>query len=327
MSKIIDMECQGVLIGAGRAGGRSTSGKVERFWNDEGRVQFRAATPDTVEKSLEFMDKAGIDIGPIGGLVGGAADLNDIKSLNNACAEIVKKYPKRFVGLAAASLFGGKPAFDEMERAIKDLGMKAFRINARPEGRHLDSRELWPFYEKVSQLGVPLDVHIAGAMDGFDALHAPYALYYIMAREFNQCAETLRICLGGVLEDFPDLVIIMHHFGGGVSAVMERLDVYERMMGDNLYQDKPLISKPWREYFNKLYFSMGGREDIAMASTKCALTTISPDHLMFATDWSPNFEDNPQGVRHYIEEIRELPLPKDDIEGMLGGNAAKVMGI
>ncbi|MFC1943828.1 amidohydrolase family protein [Chloroflexota bacterium] len=319
---IIDMECQGVPIGAPRG-----EGKNQRYWDAEGKFQYRGNTPDSVEESLEFMDMAGIDMAPIGG-PSSAGDLNDLISRNNACAEIVKKYPKRFTGLAGALPFGGKPAFDEMERAIKDLGMKAFRITARPEGRHLDSRELWPFYEKVSQLGVPLDVHIQAAPEGFGALEdAPYPLYYIMAREFSQCAETLRICLGGALEDFPDLVVIMHHFGGGVSAIMERLDVYERIIGDTFYYGKPLISKPWREYFNKLYFSMGGREDIAIASIKCALTTISPKKMMFATDWSPNFEENHEGIKHFIEEIRELPLPKEDIEGILGGNAAKVLGI
>ena len=61
---------------------------------------------------------------------------------------------------------------------------------------------------------------------GFDSLHAPYALYYVAARELDMIAATLRVCFGGVLEDFPDLKLIMNHFGGGVSSVIERFDAY-----------------------------------------------------------------------------------------------------
>ena len=97
-------------------------------------------------------------------------------------------------------------------------------------------------------------------------------------------------------------------------------------MGDSFYPGKPLISKPWREYFNKLYFSIAGRE-IGVASLKCALTTISPKKIMFATDWPWNFEDNPQDAKKWVEEIRKLGLSKSDTEGILGGNAAKLLGI
>ena len=71
---------------------------------------------------------------------------------------------------------------------------------------------------------------------------------------------------------------------------------------------------------------MAGRE-LGMAAVKCALTNISPKRLMFATDWPLNYEVNPQGVRQYVEEIRKLDLPQDEIEGMLGGNAARLLGI
>jgi hypothetical protein len=67
----------------------------------------------------------------------------------------------RFVALAPTDALGGKPFFNELTRAVKGLGFKGLHINCRPGGKHLDSRELWPFYEKVSELGIPIDVHIS----------------------------------------------------------------------------------------------------------------------------------------------------------------------
>ena len=93
-----------------------------------------------------------------------------------------------------------------------------------------------------------------------------------------------------------------------------------------MYMGKPLIAKPWRHYFDKLYFNMAGRE-VGMAAVKAALTTISPRRLMFGTDWPFNFDHEPQGVKMFVAKIRELGLPRDDIEAMLGGNAAGLLGL
>lgn len=71
---------------------------------------------------------------------------------------------------------------------------------------------------------------------------------------------------------------------------------------------------------------MAGSEK-GMNTLRCALTTLRPERLVFATDYPFNFNDDPQGVRDYIEEIRGLDLPRASIEGMLGGNAAQLLGI
>jgi predicted TIM-barrel fold metal-dependent hydrolase len=131
------------------------------------------------------------------------------------------------------------------------------------------------------------------------------------------------------LEDFPGLVFIMNHFGGGISAVMERLDAYMGFVGPgcpSLYREKPLISKPWREYFDRLYFNMAGREG-GMAAVKCALTNISPRKLMFGTDWPFNYDHDAPKARKFVEDIKKLDLAKADIDAMLGGTAAKLFKI
>lgn len=309
--------------------GKSQSGKVcERYWDTDGKMKIRSFEEAAhAESHLQFMDEVGIDMAVL--TTNPISSLEQCRRWNDFCAGIVREHPGRFVGFATVPPLGGKPAFEELERAIGELGLKGVHIWTWNDGQPLDSRELWPFYAKVSELGIPIDVHVTLEPPGFDAVHAAYALYYVMARELDMCAATLRVCLGGVLEDFPDLVLIMNHFGGGVSAVLERLDAYMGYVGPgcpSLYLDKPMISRPWREYFDKLYFNMAGRE-VGMAAVKCALTNISPKKLMFGTDWPFNYDRNPGGARQYIEEIRKLDLPGEDIDAMLGGNAARLLGI
>jgi len=309
--------------------GKSQSGKVcERYWDTDGKMKIRSFEEAAqAESHLQFMDEAGIDMAVL--TTNPISSLEQCQRWNDFCAGIVRDHPRRFIGFATVPPLGGRPAFEELERAIGELGLKGVHIWTWNDGQPLDSRELWPFYAKVSELGIPIDVHVTLEPPGFDAVHAAYALYYVMARELDMCAATLRVCLGGVLEDFPDLVLIMNHFGGGVSAVLERLDAYMGYVGPgcpSLYLDKPMISRPWREYFDKLYFNMAGRE-VGMAAVKCALTNINPKKLMFGTDWPFNYDRNPDGARQYIEEIKKLDLPGEDIDAMLGGNAARLLGI
>ncbi len=309
--------------------GTFPSGKIcERYWAD-GKLKIRISKEAAnLENHIRFMDDAGIDMALL--TTNQVKTLDQMKRWNDRCAQVVKKYPKRYVGFASVPPTGGKAALEELERAVKGLGLKGVHIWTRSNNAFLDSRDMWPFYEKVSELGIPIDVHILGEVPGFDALQAPYALYYVVVREFDMAASVLRLCLGGVLEEFPDLKFIMNHFGGGVSSIIERLDTYssyaDRPGWPDFYLGKRLITRPWREYFNKLYFNMAGRE-IGIESLKCALNNISPKKLLFATDWPFNFDYEPEGVKRYVEAIRKLDLPAADIDAMLGGNAARLMGI
>lgn len=325
---IIDLENHFTLPKPGKAE-RFDSGKIcERFWGEDGTMHIRTSLEaSNVELFLKFMDEAGIDMA---GLTNHSKTLDECTEWHDFCAGLVERYPDRFVGFATVPPLGGKPALDELERAVKEKGMRGVHISTRNNNLFLDDRAMWPFYEKVCELDIPVNVHIEAFPEGFDALHAPYALHYVVARELDMIASVLRVCFGGVLEVFPDLKLIMNHFGGGVTGVIERFDAYtafaEQPGWAGFYRDKPLISKPFTEYFDKLYFNMAGRE-YGMAALKGALTRISPRKLVFGTDWPLNYDYNPEGVRKFVEDIRKLDLPREDIEAMLGGNATALLGI
>jgi len=285
------------------------------------------ATHD-IQIHLKYMDAAGIDMAVISGTQ--VDSIDEAKIFNNHFAATVKEYPGRFAAFATTLPLGGRPALDELERAARDLGLKGVLISAQVDGHALDDRVLWPFYEKVSELGIPIFVHPSLATPGFDACHAPYDLNRTIVREFDLALATTRICLGGVLEAFPDLKFIIAHFGGGISSLKERLVRYVAYMKENFWTGKPLISEPYAERFNehfgKLYFNLAGRE-IGIETLKCALTNISPKRLVFGTDYPPNFIDDPDGMRKYIEEIRALDLDKSSIEAILGTNGMDLLGL
>jgi len=303
-------------------------GQIVRVFSPDGReIRPLDDASHDIQIHLKNMDIAGIDMAVLTGTID---SLEEAKLFNDSCSEVVKKYPKRFVGFASTMPLRGKPALGELERAINDLGLRGVKISAQEDGHLLDSPELWPFYEKVAKLGIPIFVHVSLAAEGFDACKAPYDLNRTLVREFDLILATTRICLGGVLEEFPDLKFIIAHFGGGISSIKERLDRYVGYWGAGFWRGKPLISEPYaerfNEHFNKIYFNMAGRE-IGIGTIKCALTNISPKRLLFATDYPPNFVDDPIGMKTYIEKIRQLDIDKESIEAMLGTNGIELLGL
>jgi predicted TIM-barrel fold metal-dependent hydrolase len=64
-----------------------------------------------------------------------------------------------------------------------------------------------------------------------------------------------------------------------------------------------------------------------MNAVNCALTTIQPERLLFATDYPYNFSNDPDMTKEYIDNIRKLDLKPEVIDGILGGTAAELLGL
>ncbi len=283
-----------------------------------------------IDKHLEFMDGAGIEMAVLSTTL---YSVEDCRLIDDEYARVVKDYPDRFVCLAPCLPTRGGEALDELDRAVNHLGLKGVVISPQIDGESLDSRKLWPFYEKVSGMNVPIFVHITSAPVGFEAMEAPYNLNVTMTREFDIASNTARLILGGVLTNFPDLNIIISHLGGGISAVMDRIERYVHVWGKRFWAElggTPPFGEPYKEnfkkQFEKLFFDMAGYEG-GMNAVKCALTAIKSDRLLYGTDYPYNFTKDAKGAKRYIENIRKLDLPPQTIDGMLGLNAAELLGL
>ncbi|MDP2643727.1 MAG: amidohydrolase family protein [Desulfobacterales bacterium] len=276
-----------------------------------------------IEKHLEDMAQAGIDMAVLSET---PYQLDECRLINDTYAKLMQKYPDHIVGLAPGLPLLGKAAFDELDRAINGLGLKGVVISPQRKGVFLDSSQMWPFYEKVSTLDVPIFVHISPAPRGFDSLNAPYNLNETMAREFDLATAIARICIGGVLEDFPDLKFVFAHLGGGIAAIRERIEQYMNRWGADFWTRGavPAINKPFSHYFEKVYVDTAGYEG-GINALRCALTGIHPNRILFGTDYPFDFVNDTKGISRFIQSIQNLDLDADAIQGILGGNAAALL--
>jgi predicted TIM-barrel fold metal-dependent hydrolase len=276
-----------------------------------------------LEAQIRDMDRVGMDVAVQTCILGWNTTLENCQLINECSARAQKDYPGRFVGLAHVPPLEGTAALKELERAIVELGLKGVTIPSQVNGLSLDAEEFTPFYDLMNKLGVPIFIHPALAPKGYSLLQ-DYQLPVILTREFDLGVAVTRLIAGGIVERYPELQFVFAHFGGGLAGYKERIV-------RSSYRFK--LPKLFEEYFDRLYFDMAGFEGSAIA-LRCALEGIRPERMVFATDYPQNFnQSDPKqgksvdGVRDYIDEIRNLPLDTKVRDDMLGGTAARLLKI
>jgi predicted TIM-barrel fold metal-dependent hydrolase len=276
-----------------------------------------------LEQQLRDLALAGMDMAVLSCPVGWDAPLEDCQLINDEFAAVQAKYPDQFAGLAHVPVHEGKAALRELDRAIGDLGLRGVTVMSQIKGAPLDTRDFWDFFAKAVELDIPIFVHPPLAPQGYVPA-VEYDLLRIIAREFDLALAATRLIAGGVLEAFPTLKVVIAHFGGGVAAVKERLRAKAYRFGTKR-------SRSFDEDFDLLYFDMAGFEG-GPAALQSALTGIKPERLVFATDYPQDFTgqltDTGKGVgdiRRYIQDVRDLKLPAEAKEAILGGTAARLL--
>ena len=120
---------------------------------------------------------------------------------NDHIADLVTTYPEAFIaGYACVDPWQGKAAVAEVERAIKDLGLRGVKFHPIMQAFSPNDRRFYPIYEVCSSLGVPVQFHtgmtgVGLGMKGSD-IHLKYGH---------------PLALDDVAADFPDLTIIACH--------------------------------------------------------------------------------------------------------------------
>ncbi|MBI4524654.1 MAG: amidohydrolase [Deltaproteobacteria bacterium] len=280
------------------------------------------------EEHLRIMDAVGIDMAVLSMAVSNADPriaMEECRVWDDEVAKLVKKYPRRFVGLAPVPPLGGAEAFAELDRAVKDLGLKGVVIRSQANGHSMDARELYPFYERVLKLDVPVFIHPSGVQLGMSILDAPYDMCRSVGRELDLMVATTRIILSGVLDDFPGLKLVISHKGGGIAALKERIEYqFGSSQAPGTRPEGTCNREPFDVHFNKMYFNLAGHHG-GMNSVRCALTTIRPNRLVFGTDYPQEFSGDPLNIKNFIENIRKLELDEKSKDLMLGGNARELL--
>jgi predicted TIM-barrel fold metal-dependent hydrolase len=279
-------------------------------------------------KRLAVMDAAGIDVSLLSlttpgvqGMVDAAQAVRAAREINDHVAQVIRKHPDRFAGLATLPLQDPKAAVRELERCVKRLKFVGAHTNGYnntkdPErGEYLDEAKFLPFWEAAAALKVPVYLHprtqmsrriyegheeLIGATWGFGVETATHAL---------------RLIFSGLFDRFPDLTVILGHMGETLPFFAWRV---QRCFEYNPFGKK--TRKRLQDYLcENFYFATSGCFD--MQSLLCGLLTVGADRILFAADYP--FEMVEDAAR-WLEQV---PISENDRRKIAYGNAQRLFGL
>ena len=307
----------------------------EHYWDAEmastyndaatgGSQKMRTLLEDIDGARLKEMDSAGVDIqvlshgAPASQRLDPKIAVKMTQGVNDRLRDICAARPDRFAGFAALPSTVPEACADELERAVRDLGMKGAMVHGLTgDGVFFDDKRFWPVFERAQALDVPLYMHPAIPHRAVvDAYYGDYVGDYpaLLNAAWGFTVETatqgIRIVLSGVLDEYPGVKIILGHLGEGLPFLLWRIDHALSWPGN-----KPVN---FREKFSRNFWitTSGNFSDPALL---CSIQELGVDRILFSVDWP--FVENAPGT----EWIERVHLNAEDKAKILNGNAKKLL--
>jgi aminocarboxymuconate-semialdehyde decarboxylase len=247
---------------------------------------------------------------------------------NNAIAAIQRRYPERFIGTAIVPFDDLEESGREVRRAARELGLQAVLLPGNWLGQNFDAMELFPFWDTVNQLELPVFVHhipqsCAGSlgdhvprypMVGMERMRRLHVGVYVgFGLEYAMACAALSI--GGVLDEFPNLRFCFFEAGAGWLP-------YAMMGADRAFHIQHACSRtqtlPSTLLRKHCFTAVEASEHIP-----ALVQMMGSENLFFGTDFPhAEYRELPNMVSAYTD--RE-GLTEDDKDNILGRTMLRVL--
>jgi len=240
---------------------------------------------------------------------------------NNIIHRSCELMPDKFYPVAGLPQAAGEPiedALPELERCVNEFGFKGCLVNPDPyensgtKAPPLGDLYWYPLYEKLCELDVVGHIHATGSRE---PEREPYTLHFIN----EETTAVYGLVNSSVLDDFPDLKILVSHGGGAVPFQLGRFDAAsargtrgrfrDRMR--KLYYDTVLYTQDALELLIK---KVGVDHVLYVAECPGVGSSINPDtgqtfdnivpHLQ-GFDWLSD-EDKGKILEHNVRELFKI---------------------
>ncbi len=300
------------------------------FYDKKLKCRINTATfqGQNIERRLEHMDRLGVDIhvltipAPGADRFEGDGASKIARIANDAIAAIARKHSNRFVGFFTLPTCNVKASLDELERSVNELGLKGFGCFANLNGQALDREELFPIYERLAKYKLPVYVHptapLATEATGIDIMPT-----LIFGWAFDSTVAMTRLVYGRVLERFPEINFVVADVGGVLAFFAQRaINIYSGRT-EEIRQRYGLKENPL-DSFRRFYVDTA---DHPASTLRCVKDFFSTERMVLGTNYPYGPEEGCLLVKNSLKAIDGLELDTTEREKILGGNAARILGI
>lgn len=242
------------------------------------------------------------------------------KQANDTLADYIKAHPSRFIGFATLPINEPEAAVEEFKRCVNDLGFKGALIAGRPHDGFLDQDHYDGIFKTASELNVPIYLHPAPVNS--DVYQAYYKGNYpdVTAATFacfgygwhvDVGIHAIHLVLSGVFDRYPNLNLIIGHWGEFIPFFMERMDTI--LFADHL---KHSISYYFK---NNFYYTPSGM--LTQPQFDLLKTEVGVDRILYAADF-PYVE--PEQLSTFLNELNLSDREINKISYENGANLLKI---
>ncbi|MDQ1438176.1 MAG: hypothetical protein QOK43_1805 [Acidimicrobiaceae bacterium] len=311
-----------------------------------------------VDGMLERKAAFGIEITIVGTPVGAgtmmripghdnyAQSKEELKVHHDWLAGLVSSHPGQLYSYAYTNPFGDDAMLEESARMVREDGFVGIIANTSVQGRYLDDDACESFWAMAAELDKPVMLHPPAEPVGSEAV-SDFRLVEQVGRFCDVTMALAVILFSGKLQKYPNLRIIGATAGGALSLIANRLDkAYKPMHWGGPPGGGPPSGgppggggpppgaggpPPWARYENKI-----DREPTSFLNQVYVDTTnpsqhhhhanvdaLGADHVLFGTDAPPLTSP----LEDAIAAVTDMPIPDEDKQRILSGNAKTLFGL
>jgi predicted TIM-barrel fold metal-dependent hydrolase len=255
------------------------------------------------------------------------------RMLNDEQAEICAKDPDHFPGWVAQGALGAADVgVAEAKRAI-GMGALGVQIYTNVAGLPLDDPKFEPFFAAMEKLDKPIWLHPArnaGFADYASESKSKYEIWWTFGWSYETAAAMARLVFSRLMDKYPNIKIITHHFGGIVPMLEGRIgpgwdQLGARTSDEDLGALLKILKKRPLDYFKHSFYA-----DTATFTAKPAMDAgfdfYDLDKIVFASDCPFDPEKGTMYTRETLRIIEERDMSKADKDKVWYGNLERITG-
>jgi aminocarboxymuconate-semialdehyde decarboxylase len=229
---------------------------------------------------------------------------------NEALAASLARVAGGHRGLATVPLQDVASAAAELRVAVRDLGLRGAMVDPNALGRPLGDAAFDPFWKAAADLGAPVVLHpfLLEAVERFGR----HYLHNLVGYPFETTLAAASLILGGTLDRFPGLSVVLVHGGGFLPYHIGRFDRAHGTRPEARADDAGLPSHYLRRF---LYDTLVQRPE----ALRFLVQLVGHDRVLLGSD-HPFWMGDPDPLR----VVRAAGLDAATEAAILGENAARL---
>ena len=276
-----------------------------------------------IDKRLAAMDRMGIDLQVLSiNPFWYKKDRDTAEAIcrihNEGLAELCARAPRRFAAFASLAMQFPDLAVQQLEQAVKKLGLKGAAIGGSVAGDDFCHAQYHPVLAKAQELGVTLFIHPQSTPQLAERLKGNGWLANTIGNPLDTTIALEKLIFEGVFDKFPRLLVLAAHGGGFLGSYAPRMDRSCFVSPQNCNPDIVLRKKP-SQYLRQIYFD-------SLVFTGEALRHLAAEvgasQIVIGTDHPIPWQEDPVGHVMGTPELSD-----DDRLNILGENAIRLLGL